>query len=33
MFEMEGIPEEKAREALLLGGYKLPTRVKFIKKN
>ncbi len=33
MFEMEGIPEEKAREALILGGYKLPTRVKFIKKD
>jgi large subunit ribosomal protein L16 len=32
MFEMEGISEEKARESLLLGGYKLPTRVKFIKK-
>jgi len=33
MFEMEGIPEEIAQKALLLGGYKLPTRVKFIKKN
>jgi len=32
MFEMAGIPEEKAREALTLGGHKLPMKVRFIKK-
>ena len=33
LFEMEGVTEESAREALLLSGYKLPTKVKFIKKD
>ena len=32
MFEMEGVPEEKAREALTLGSHKLPVKAKFIKK-
>lgn len=32
MFEMDGIPEEKAREALLEAGYKLPVKVQFVKK-
>ena len=32
MFEMDGIPEEKAKEALKLGAYKLPVKVKYIKK-
>lgn len=32
MFEMDGIPEASAREALLLSGYKLPTKIKFVKK-
>jgi len=32
MFEMAGIPEEKAQEALILGGHKLPMKVRFIKK-
>ncbi len=33
MFEMEGIPEDKAREAINLAIYKLPVKAKFIKKN
>lgn len=33
MFEMEGIPEDKAMEALNLAIYKLPIKAKFIKKN
>ncbi|HQF57090.1 MAG TPA: 50S ribosomal protein L16 [Candidatus Magasanikbacteria bacterium] len=33
MFEMEGIPENKAREAINLAIYKLPVKAKFIKKN
>jgi len=32
MFEMEGIPEAQAKEALLLAGYKLPVKVKFVTK-
>ncbi|MBU2542685.1 50S ribosomal protein L16 [Patescibacteria group bacterium] len=32
MFEMEGISEEKAKEALKLCAYKLPVKAKFIKK-
>ena len=33
MFEMDGIPEDKAVEALNLAIYKLPIKAKFIKKN
>jgi len=32
LFEMSGVSEEIAREALRLAGHKLPCRVKFIKK-
>src|SRR3989339_1892627 len=32
MFEMDGISEEMAREAMRLAGYKLPMRTKFIVK-
>lgn len=32
LFEMEGIPEDKAREALLEAAYKLPLKAKFIKR-
>lgn len=32
MFEMEGVPEETARQALLLAGYKLPVKVRFVSK-
>lgn len=32
MFEMAGIPEETAREALRLAANKLPCKCKFIKK-
>ena len=32
MFEMAGIPENVAREALRLASHKLPVRTKFIKK-
>lgn len=32
MFEIGGIPEEKALEALKLAGYKLPTKIRVIKK-
>ena len=32
MFEMEGIPEELAREALTLAAAKLPIRTKFVKR-
>ncbi len=32
MFEMAGVPEETAREALRLAGYKLPCRCRVIKK-
>jgi len=32
LFEMSGVTEEVAREALRLAGHKLPVKVKFIKK-
>ena len=32
MFEMEGVEEELAREAIELAGYKLPLRTKFVKR-
>ncbi|MCB9979740.1 MAG: 50S ribosomal protein L16 [Rhodospirillales bacterium] len=32
MFEMEGVPEELAREALTLAAAKLPIRTKFVKR-
>jgi large subunit ribosomal protein L16 len=32
MFEMNGVSEEVAREAMRLAGHKLPVRVKFVKK-
>lgn len=32
LFEMTGIPEEKAKEALKLAGYKLAIKTKFTKK-
>ena len=32
LFEMNGIPEEVAREALTLAGHKLPIKTKFIKR-
>jgi len=32
LFEMDGIPEADAREALRLASHKLPIKVKFIKK-
>lgn len=32
LYEMEGISEEKAREALRLASFKLPLKTKFIKK-
>ncbi len=32
IFELDGIPEELAREAFLLGAAKLPIKVKFIKR-
>lgn len=30
MFEMKGVPEETAREAMRLAGHKLPVKTKFI---
>lgn len=33
MFEMEGIPEEKAKEALILASHKLPLKARFVKKD
>jgi len=33
MFEMDGIPEETAKEAMRLASYKLPVKCKFIKKS
>ena len=30
MFEMKGVPEDVAREAMRLAGHKLPVRTKFI---
>ena len=32
MFEMSGVPEEVAKEAMRLAGHKLPIKTKFIKK-
>ena len=32
LFEMAGIPEDQAREAMRLAGYKLPVKTKFVKK-
>jgi large subunit ribosomal protein L16 len=32
MFEMSGVPEEVAREALRLAMHKLPIKCKFVKK-
>ena len=32
MFEMDGVSEEVAREAMRLAGHKLPLKVKFVKK-
>ncbi len=32
LFEMGGIPEEDAREALRLAGFKLPCKTKFVKR-
>ncbi len=32
LFEMGGIPEEEAREALRLAGHKLPIKTKFVKR-
>ena len=32
MFEMEGVAEEVAREAMRLAGHKLPIKTKFVKK-
>ena len=32
LFEMSGIPEETAREALRLASHKLPIKTKFIKR-
>lgn len=32
LFEMDGLSEEKAREAIKLAGYKLPVKTKFVTK-
>ncbi len=32
LFEMAGIPEDQAREAMRLAGYKLPVKTKFVKR-
>ena len=32
MFEIEGVPEELAKEAIHLAGYKLPIKSKFVKR-
>ena len=32
LFEIEGVAEEVAREALRLAGHKLPCKTKFVKK-
>jgi large subunit ribosomal protein L16 len=31
MFELSGVPEDLAREALRLAGHKLPIRTKFVR--
>jgi large subunit ribosomal protein L16 len=33
MFEMAGVPEETAREAMRLAGHKLPCKTKFVKRD
>ncbi len=33
MFELEGVPEELAREAIELAGYKLPVKTAFVKRH
>jgi large subunit ribosomal protein L16 len=33
MFEMNGVSEEVAREAMRLAGHKLPIKTKFIARN
>ncbi len=33
VFEMDGLTEESAREAIKLAGHKLPVKTKFVKKN
>ena len=32
LFEIAGVPEETAREALRLAGHKLPVKTRFIKR-
>jgi large subunit ribosomal protein L16 len=32
MFELAGVPEDLAREAMRLAGHKLPMRTKFVKR-
>lgn len=32
LFEMDGVPEENAREAFRLAGHKLPLKVKFVER-
>ena len=32
LFEMAGLPEDQAREALTLAGHKLPLKSKFVQK-
>ena len=32
LFEIAGVPEETAREAMCLAGYKLPIKTKFVKR-
>ena len=32
LFEMDGVKEEQAREAMKLAAYKLPVKTKFIKR-
>lgn len=32
LFEMSGVPEETAKEAMRLAGHKLPVKTKFVKK-
>ena len=32
LFEIGGVPEDQAREAMRLAGYKLPIKTKFVKR-
>jgi large subunit ribosomal protein L16 len=32
MFELSGVPEDLAREALRVAGHKLPVKTKFVKR-